>query len=191
MAWKRPQIPNFKEIVRAAAKEARVTAIDSIKEHADAAREDFQMRIWQQRFRSFEIIFYPESGTNLSPQWLRRKELAGADERTMIATGHYVESIKTFTKGRLSRGPFEVRIGFAPNAKARKLDGSNAKILLRDVARIQEFGSVTANIPPRPHWGPYGNRMRKDAPAVRQRISKLIGVRLFKVLPKYAKKRST
>lgn len=185
--WKKPHIPDVRAILKKAGKVAREEAIEGIYAWADEQREAFIVKIEDQFFASFKRIYYPESGTNLSPQWLRRKELAGADLRTMIATGHYVSSIKLWRKGRKARGPYEVRVGFHPRAQARNLDGSIAPVLLTKVARTHEHGSIEANIPPRPHWGPHGNVMRKQAPKARMAISMRIGKRLKKAMPKLAK----
>ena len=186
MAWKQPHIPEMKTVLTKAGAVARDESKAAIEDWADEQRELFIVKIEDQTFTSFQRIYYPESGTNLSPRWLRRKEIVGADLRTMIATGHYIASIKLWKK-KTKRNGVEFRIGFHPKAQARKLDGSTAPILLSDVARVHEFGSVKGNVPPRPHWGPHGNVMRKAAPKTRRMISTRIGKRLKKELPKFAK----
>jgi hypothetical protein len=181
--WKKPHVPNLKKVLKTARDAARATAIETLEDYAHEQREDFVGRIQDQRFASFKKILYPESGTNLSPRWLATKQAWNADLRTMIATGHYTESIKVFKKGRLQRGPYEFRIGFHHSAKARRLDGTIAPILLKDLARVHEHGSVKMKIPERPHWGPQGNRMRRDRGKTRRRINEAIAERLIDKLP--------
>tara|TARA_R100001086_G_scaffold120987_2_gene62320 strand:- start:839 stop:1420 length:582 start_codon:yes stop_codon:yes gene_type:complete len=178
--YREPHIPNLGRILREAHAVARAEAIAGLTDWATEQRDDFVERIEDQRFVSFNIIYYPETGTNLSPRWLLAKERADADLRTMIATGHYKSQIRVFKKGRKDRGRFEVRIGFHHAAKARNLDGSIAPVLLSKVARTHEFGSEKMKIPPRPHWGPQANRMRRAAPAAAREISARIARKLSK-----------
>lgn len=185
--WKPPHVPDLKAVLKTAHNVAREEALFAIEDYADDQRDIFVSKIEEQRFASFKVIFYPESGTNLSPQYLKRKIAADADERTMIATGHYVASIRVFRKGKAHRGPVEFRIGFHHSTQARNLDGSIAPIKLARVAWIQEHGSVKAKIPARPHWGPHANVMRRGAKKAREGVNIRIGTRLKKALPKYAR----
>ena len=184
--WKPPHVPDLKVVLKKARDISRHEGLIALEEYAEGQRELFVQKIEHQTFASFKVILYPESGTNLSPEWLDRKEAAGADDRTMIATRHYIENIKVFRKGRPQRGPVEFRIGFHQSAKARDLKNRVSQILLRDLARVHEFGSIKANIPARPHWGPHANTMRKGAKKVRMTINVRIGKRLKKALPKHA-----
>lgn len=136
--------------------------------YSEQERAEFVLRIKEQRFASFHVIHYPESGTNLSPQWIARKDAAGADERTMIATKHYIRHVNVFRKLNRNRRGGLWRIGFHPTVQARDLKGRVVPILLSDVAAIHEHGN--ARTPARPHWRPNLNRMRREAPAVRREM---------------------
>jgi hypothetical protein len=169
---KKPTYPDIRPVLRQLGKVARREAEAGVSVFAKAHRDRFVDRILDQDFRSFQVVFYPESGTNLSPRWLARKAAKGADDRTMIATGNYVSQIKVFRKP--VRGGVQFRIGFSPSARARDLDGKTQDITLDRVARILENGSQKAQIPARPHWGPHEKVMRKEAAAVRVRIARRI-----------------
>lgn len=163
-------IPDFKRFARRFQRVANEVAWASVYEFADTERELFANKILLQDFEDFHVIFYPESQTNLSPRWLRRKELAGADMRTMLATHHYLRSIGVFANRKAGK----VRVGFHPAAKARNLDGEPVNILLKDMAKVHEFGSMKANIPARKHWRPHLRSMHARAPKVRAWIKKRI-----------------
>ena len=111
---------------------------------------------------------------DLSPRWLRRKELADADLRTMLATHHYLRSIGVYANRKAGK----VRVGFHPAAKARNLEGETVNILLKDMARVHEFGSAKANIPARKHWRPHLRTMKDRAPKVRAHIKQRILAKL-------------
>jgi hypothetical protein len=170
MPYKASKIPSFTKTLRPFIASARTIAHAAVTEFGAEQAEAFQAAIRDQVFADFTRIFYPESGTNLSPRWLAKKELHHADSRTMIATGHYVKSIRHFTRyGR--RGALTVRIGFHQASKARNLDGSIASdMTLNRLARIQEFGSIKTNLPPRKHWRAFMPSVRAAGRPLRREI---------------------
>lgn len=164
--YRKSKIPNFGAISKTIAKVAMQTLVNDVDMYATYALEAFRTRIRAQGFASFRVILYPESQTNLSPRWLDRKEAKGADSRTMIATGHYVESLSVFKKIKKEGRQRYWRVGFKDGLRARDLDGDPVKATLAQVAVWQEFG--TTQIPARPHWKPQLNRMRRELPGVRR-----------------------
>lgn len=84
----------------------------------------------------------------LSPDYVKRKQKAGLDTRTLIATGQYVRSIKVWRVGVPGRGGRWV-VGIPAGLKHKGVDGKG-QLDMNKLARILEFG--TENIPPRPHW---------------------------------------
>lgn len=172
MKRKKPSCPDLKAALLALGTTARRTAEAGVLVFAQAHRRYFIERILDQDFRSFQVVFYPESGTNLSPRWLARKAAKDADSRTMIATGHYIAQIKVFRRD-LQDG-VQFRVGFHPSVRARDLDGKTQDITLNRVARVLEHGSHKMGIPPRPHWEPHLKLMRKEASAVRVRIARRV-----------------
>lgn len=190
MPYKKSQIPNVKRVLKRAAAAAVEAAQSGLVDYAAQQRELFVSKIRAQKFASFRVIFYPESGTNLSPRWLARKASKGADERTAIATGHYVSQIRLFTKSP-RKGPFEVRVGFHPRSRARNLDGEIEKATLNLVARVLEHGSEKMQIPARPHWGPHFNSMRREASRVSVRLSKQVTNAVAQAIPSFLEPRRT
>ena len=170
MGYRASKIPSFQGTLRPFQKVARDIAQKALVAFGDSQALAFQTAIKDQTFDDFKRIYYPDSGTNLSPRWLAKKEVNNADSRTMIATGHYVNSIKRFTKyGR--RGALTVRIGFHHAAKARMLDGSiSPELTLDRLARIQEFGSIKTNLPPRRHWRAFLPLVRRASKPLRREI---------------------
>lgn len=143
----------------------------AVVSYADGRREDFIDKIETQAFASFQEVLYPESGTNLSPGWLARKENAGRDLRTMIATGWYTRNIKVFTRRARRRGERTlVKVGLHPRTLARDLDGRITDVPLWLVATYNEHGSLDGHLPARPHWGPYFSTMRANARVTRRRV---------------------
>jgi hypothetical protein len=143
---KKSKIPKFAEVVTPTAADVREATISEVTAFAYEQKDDFVRRLEQQDFRSFANI-------PLSAKWLARKAAAGVDLRTMIATGNYISSIRVFR--RIEAAGVAWRIGFHPMKRARDLEGNIVDILLSEVAAIQEHGSVSRNIPARPHWRPH------------------------------------
>ena len=178
--FKKPKLPALRPVLQKLGK-AALRAVDAgVTEFARDHHERFVDRILDQDFRSFQVVFYPESGTNLSPRWLARKAAKGADSRTMIATGHYVSQIRVFR--RKTKEGFVLRVGFHPTARVRDLDGNTGKITLNLAARVLEHGSQKMGIPPRPHWEPHLKLMRREAPAVRVQIARRVAREVRKAL---------
>ena len=179
MAYRKSQIPDFTAIRKEVEKIAVPELFAAVADYASKAREDFAARIEDQRFASFKVRLYPDSpiNPNLSARWVRRKELAGADLRTMIATGWYLSKIDVHTrKGRSKSDPtMTFYIGFDSRLKARDLQGRIVSDMpLTRLAAIHEDGVADSNIPRRQHWGPQLNRMLREAPRVRRQIAKRI-----------------
>lgn len=170
---KKPKIPNARRLFKRAKEVITDTLLYELEFWAEEIREEFIERIEAQAFASFQVVLYPESGTNLSPEWLARKEAANADERTMIATGHYTRSIKVHKKYDRKEKKWIVRVGFHPRARARDLKNRIVAILLDDVALVQELGSIKTNVPARPHWGPHRTVVKGEAPAKRKELVKI------------------
>lgn len=172
MAYQKSQIPDFPTLAKKLSRAANTRLFKLVDQYAEYTRKDFVERIEDQRFASFKVILYPESGTNLSPQWIERKTEKGADLRTMIATTHYIKSIRVLKvvkkHGRLGNW----HIGFDAHEKARDLDNKPVPITLNTVALIHEHGNQQT--PARPHWGPNLNRLKREVPAVRRHMQEKI-----------------
>lgn len=166
MAYRKSSIPDFPAISKKIARAASMRHAALMAQYAEHTRRDFVERIEDQRFARFRVILYPESGTNLSPEWLERKAEKGADLRTMIATGHYIRSIRVFRTASLKGRRLLFRVGFDPRERAHDLDGNPVDITLNRVALIHEYGN--ASTPRRDHWGPNARRLKREAPAVRR-----------------------
>lgn len=167
----RPHIPDFRALSRQVRDVAREALFEGLREYAEEQRDEFVEAIELQAFPSFQEIFYPESETNLSPGWLARKERAGADLRTMIATSWYKDHIQVFTRKARHKGePSVIRVGFHPQVKARDLHGRVEDITLNLVAIYNEHGSLDGRLPARPHWRPHFQRMHARARKTRERM---------------------
>ena len=173
MAYRRSHIPRFSELRKAVVRAAVPALFEAVERQAERAREEFVDRIEAQDFWSFRVVLYPESGTNLSPRWIRRKQLAGADLRTMIATGWYVSNIAVQSrKKRAATEPsMTYHVGFDHRVKARDLYGQVVVDLPLDtLAKIHENGTLGGRVPARPHWRPQLNRMRREAGSMRDEV---------------------
>jgi len=167
----RSHVPDFRAMSREVRDVARTTLFEGVKRYAEEERDAFVEKIELQAFPSFQEVLYPESGTNLSPAWLRRKERAGADLRTMIATGWYRDHIKVWTrKARQRRERTLVRVGFHPRVMARDLEGRITDTSLNKVAIFNEHGSLDGRLPPRPHWRPHLRSMKSKYRSTRARL---------------------
>jgi len=177
--YQKPQIPPFRRIAQTFNRIAKQTAFDLIMEFAGERCAMFKRRILDQDFDSFAT-------TPLTEQYLARKASANADLRTMVATQHYVDSIKVLTR-RNEDGSITIYIGFDSRTLARNLDGKIVQFPLYAVAAVQEDGSEKANIPPRPHWKPELGRIRAAAPRVRRRIEHAVTLAARRELQKLLK----
>lgn len=177
-----PQIPNARKIFKRVKEIATETLVDEMEFWAEDIRDEFVERIEAQAFAAFQVVFYPDSGTNLSPEWLARKEAAGADERTMIATRTYIDGIQVFKKYDRKEKKWIVRVGFHPGAKPRDLKGRIVQIEipgtgitgLTALGIVHELGSVKADIPARPHWRPHRTKVTGEAPAKRKAFRRTV-----------------
>lgn len=127
----------------------------------------FKYRIYRQLFPDFENI-------PLSPRYLAWKLERGLDGRTMIRVGHYVRALKVQSRERnTQQGRTKTyHIGFDQNALAVNAQGDPIPLLLNALARIQEYGSLSAGIPARRHWRPMLAIIRERSPALRRRVRK-------------------
>ena len=167
MPYKKSQIPDFRKAATRAQVKARRTLESAVREFADRELQAFKLRILDQDFESF--VAHP-----LSPRYVERKRRAGADTRTMIATGHYLRSMRVFEQPNPDRST-TIYVGFDEETNARDLQGRETDIKLIEVARIQEYGALLnpesgASIPPRPHWGPHLKDMKRRAVEERKQI---------------------
>jgi len=158
---KKAQIPKLTAVMAQVAKDATEIADTALRAFAEREAKGFQRKIRRQDFRSFDRV-------PLQPSTLARKEMLYLDLRTMMATEHYVNSIQVIRR-RTAAG-INYYIGFGPNAHARNPDRTVSDALLNDVANAQEFGAPGANLPARPHWGPYLQEMVERATVVREKI---------------------
>lgn len=180
-----PQIPDFARTAKRIIERANELLVEAVEAYAGDERDEFVYRIERQAFASFQEPHYPESeelgNPNLSYDYLARK-LARLDEvRTLIATGHYIDSIKVFRK-KLDdrRNGYEIRVGFHPSARARDMEGRTQPVTLNKVAIYLEFGSLDGKLPARPAWQPHLSRMRARAGVTRKRIGRRIRKTLAK-----------
>jgi len=161
---KKPQkskIPKFSAVVTPLAEELHDAAVATLSVFAYAERDRFVEEIERQDFPAFRHV-------PLAASTLARKAAAGRDLRTMIATGNYIDSIRVFRRTVVNG--VEWRIGFHPRKRARDLDGRIVDILLEEVAKIQEHGSLSAGVPARPHWSVHQRRMAVRSRALRPEI---------------------
>lgn len=163
MKPKKSSIPSFKHAAALMVKVGHEIAEVEMAAFAEAEKNRFQQRIRRQNFPAFHQI-------PLSKLRLDQKAALGLDLRVMIATSHYVNSIKV-RRRRFLNGTVQYHIGFHPSTRARNPDGSLAPITLEEVARVQEYGSHAANVPPRPHWRPHLQEMAGRAMVVHRRIA--------------------
>ena len=164
------KIPHAGRLFTQVRRAANAALIDEVGAWAETQKDSFRTKIERQVFPDFREIYYPESGTNLSPQWLSRKASKGADGRTLIATGHYKNSIRVWRTLRKNRQGADFRIGFHPRIQARNLDNQRVPILLNSIAMIHEYGSAASHIPRRRHWGPHYSDMRAAAVVARPKM---------------------
>lgn len=170
-----PHVPDFRSIAREVRRVANVATFDACVDYADDERDKFVRRIEEQAFPRFQEILYPESGTNLSPDWLERKERKQRDLRTMIATGWYRDNIKRFTRKSRRKGePTQIKVGFDARTRARDLDGRITDVPLWLVATYNEFGSLDGNLPARPHWRVHLENMRSKASRTRRAVREAV-----------------
>lgn len=144
----------------------------AVRGFADTERDSFRDAIFRQGFKSFAA--HP-----LSEKYLARKRALRRDERVMIATRHYVNSIKVHRE-RMDDRSVVYWIGFDPDAIAWDLHMRPTQIRLNTVARIHEYGAPgglspsAQRIPARPHWGPHLKAMRGRAPDTRRAIRRAV-----------------
>jgi hypothetical protein len=176
-----PVIPDFAAFAKSLTDTAHTVAKTEIRKFANDERQAFVQAIHAQQFAAFAML-------PLSDRTIAKKLRYGAPMETMIATGEYLRSIKVFDGIMPQKGHVEVKpwktakdvvmqltIGIDQFQRARDLATKRyRRVLMQDVARIQEFGASAANIPPRPHWGPHYQNMVKRAGKLRAEIARLV-----------------
>ena len=160
--YKKPQLPDFKRVIRAF-KGVRAIAEGEIRDFAQVQANEFKVRIRAQDFPSF-------NAAPLSPAYAKQKERLGLDPRVMIATGHYVGSIRVFSR-KNSDGSITFYVGHDRLDRAEDKDGTPIpSVTLNMIAAVHEKGSSKMNVPARPHWKPHLQDMEREAKDVRARV---------------------
>ena len=152
---RRSHIPAFRTVT-APLRHAHEIADEKIGAFAQSEANRFRGRIKSQAFTSFHKV-------PLAPVTILRKTLLKLDLRTMIATGHYTQSIKV-VRWVPEPGLVRYRVGFADNDRAHDENGVPVSMTLNELAAIHEYG--TSKIPARPHWGPHLQAMTERATVV-------------------------
>lgn len=88
----------------------------------------------------------------LSEAYLAQKIEAGLDQRTLIATGEYVDSI--YVEEQQGQGVITISVTLPD--RAHEATGINLRLL----SRYLEYG--TTRMPARPHWRPVMDRFLSD-----------------------------
>ena len=99
----------------------------------------------------------------LSAAYLRRKRRLNLDERILIATGHYLDSIQVRTD---PNDDWKITIGFYENQQHPVYEG----IDFNDLARWLEYG--TTQMAARPHWRPVFYKFRQEFNQTKKRLEK-------------------
>ena len=165
-------IPDFDSFVDTAKRRAYDTLLQGVREFAEEELDAFKDEIRRQNFPSF--IEKP-----LTEKYKRRKERKGADPRVMIATHHYLESMRIFERDD-GDGKRTLYIGFDENDVAHDLDNQPTDFPLVKLAEVHEYGAPRdaaapeKRIPARPHWSPHLRTMREDAREKRTQIRRNI-----------------
>ena len=169
LTYKKPHIPDLSHVLRGIGEIASEIVEEEVESFAVAERDSFVRRIKRQEFQSF-------NATPLTRLWLRRKIMARADKRVMIATGHYIRSIK-IQRRRVGRRGRTIFVGFDSRLMPRDLDGRIVHVEggMNKIAWVHERGSAKMKVPPRPHWEPHRLQMVERARGVRKRIKRRIG----------------
>lgn len=108
-------------------------------------------------------------------EWKLRNEL---DERMLIATGDYIDSIGI---QQIKRGKgVQIRVG-VPNKTIEDTD-----LKYDQLARIHEYGTET--IPARPHWRPVFNKWRRRKGVMSRKLLKDIEEEIIKEVKKMVKR---
>ncbi len=177
LTYKKPHIPDFGR-VRRAFKSAKQIVAEEVEAFAEEQRDDFQQRIEEQDFPSFDA-------SPLSPAYAKYKARMGLDPRVMIATGYYKDAIKVFSRKNRD-GSVTYYVGFHKRELARDHKGERVPITLVKLAWVHEKGSVEMNVPARPHWSPHLALMHARAGARRDLIRKRVRAQVKKKLGKMA-----
>ena len=99
----------------------------------------------------------------LSEEYLEWKKEQGLDDRILIATGDYVDSIQV----RKTKRGTGVQIQVGVPAGIHEPSG----LPYRTLARIMEFGSSTRGVPARPHWRPAKAWIQRQLPKIREAMA--------------------
>ena len=120
--------------------------VPKVKEHAKAIAEEERQKIVDKiNSNGFNFPTYSEA-------YAEYKKLNHPGNPFLIASGDYVDSIKV----EEVPGGYTIGVGDAVHF------GDNQEpLLMRDLARILEFGSPEMNIAPRPHWRPALANLRR------------------------------
>lgn len=143
---------------------------------------DLKQKILRQKFRH----------KPLSESYLKAKKRAGLDTRILIATKTYVNSIHVQKAiARYRKGLTGRKVSYETDKPIER--GGNVVYMVtvpdaihppsglkfKHLARIHEYGSKKANIPPRPHWRPFWREWVKIG---RKSLTKKIKLRVIKTL---------
>jgi hypothetical protein len=165
MAYKKSTIPDISRRLRKLERAASEVLTGFVPEYAGRVASEFRKRVREQAFRAFDEV-------PLAPSTVERKDRKGLDPRTMVATGHYVSSIRVFKLRDMAGGGHRFFIGHGAQDVALDEDGNRTDTSLRLVARVQEYGS--SRVPSRPHWTPHLRRLQRELPGVARAVRRAI-----------------
>lgn len=103
-------------------------------------RDEVKSRVYNQTF----------DHAPLSKRYLAWKKKKGLDQRVLIATNDYIRLIDVVPTASSVKTKETTTWAVGPPEGIHQPSGLRYK----DLARILEFGSKKANVPPRPHWRP-------------------------------------
>lgn len=137
---------------------------EEIQEIVDEVAEKFYDKlmdnVYKQKFVRRQVKPY-RKWKKLSPKYKKYKLKEDLDDRILLATHEYIDSIDVKYYGRGRKSWAKV---FVPNRR-HKASGLKLPVL----AAIHEYGSATMKIPPRPLWRPTRLEINKYADKVCQR----------------------
>ena len=113
----------------------------------------------------------------LSPKYLQRKIKLGMDQRMLIASGNYLKKIRALRAG-VGRWVVEPPDTIMEPTKLNP----KPKFTYRQLAVVLESGSMTRNIPPRPHWDPMAEKYKGRTSEFERSLQKSFNRRLQKKL---------
>jgi len=155
------------------------SAIPIIEEKSEALAEEIRQelidRIEEQSFKH----------KKLNDDYLKYKKKQGLDTSILMATHQYIDAIQ------VEKTPYGFTVGVGDTIHEPLPEKGAEPLEMKTLANILEFGSITNNIPARPHWRPTLSKLVREQGRIKREWTQAIQRDVDRAYKEYNREQAT